>query len=284
MKFWLTTLIILFSTVGIIKAESLSVSLRVGDTRVQFTGYTSPGAFITIKQNAAVISTTVAGSNGDFDQTIDAYNPGIQTFEISATDSLGYSTPTLTYNINALPNTLTTIGNIFFPPTIILTPLTGTISGLSHPLSVLTLVLSTGVTHPVVVATDGSWSFDLSILPQGDYTAFVIAIMPGNILSLESTALSFTIAGISSSTESASATGTPSPTPTSANQSMTEPSRSPRLLIVAGTPIPTTNQTSSPLSTLVVTLAKPISLIYIATPFALIVLMIKLIFFKMKKK
>lgn len=281
-------LILIFSTIGFVKAESLSVSLRVGDTRIQFSGYTSPGAFITVKQNSVVISTMVADSSGAFDQTIDAANPGLQTFTLHATDSLGLTTPTLSYNVSLTSNTLTSIANIIFPPTILLNTTTSVISGMSHPISELTLILSDSSTYPITVTAAGNWSFDLTSLPGGSYSAYVIATMPGNFISLESETISFFLASVSTSSSS------PSSQPASSSIPNTSLAPSPSLKVTKiSTPKPSSptgtlenraTGTPSALTTFFVTIAKPISLIYLITPFILILLLVRLIFFKKKKK
>lgn len=284
MRFALAALILIFSAIGFVKAESLSVSLRVGDTRIQFSGFTSPGAFITVKQNSVVISTMVADSSGAFDQTIDAANPGLQTFTLHATDSLGLTTPTLSYNVNLTANTLTSIANIVFPPTILLNTTTSVISGMSHPLSELTLILSDSSTYPITVTTAGSWSFDLTTLPGGSYTAYVIATMPGNIISLESETISFSLSSVSTSSPTSTTTynlrPTTSQTPSSPTIKVTKkPITSPSTTTYDLQPT-----TSSPLTTFLVTVAKPISIIYFGAPLILIMILTRFTLFKKKKK
>jgi len=286
MRTVLAALILIFSAISFVKAESLSVSLRVGDTRIQFSGFTSPGAFITVKQNSVVISTMVADSSGAFDQTIDAANPGVQTFTLHATDSLGNTTPTLSYNVNLTSNTLTSIANIVFPPTIILNTTTSVISGMSHPLSELTLILSDSSTYPITVTGVGNWSFDLTSLPGGSYTAYVIATMPGNFISLESEVISFSLDSVStaSSTPSTTSSSSPSSSPTTIITVTPTLKTGIRENRKTGIPTPAPSLIPSPLTTFFVTIAKPISLIYLLTPFILILLLVRLVFFKKNKK
>lgn len=183
-----------------INAESLSVSLRVGDTQISFDGYSSPGAYITIKQNGSVVGTTVADSSGNWVKVIDAYNPGIQSFDLYATDTSSLLTPTITYNVNLPANTLTSISNIVFPPTLT-APTLPTLSsdsliitGMTHPLSTLTVLISDGDTHTVNPNLDGTWSVSISMAnSSGAYTAYVTASMPGSYLSLASNSISYTI-------------------------------------------------------------------------------------------
>ncbi|MEI8232827.1 MAG: hypothetical protein WCG44_03720 [bacterium] len=268
-------------------AESLSVSLRVGDTRIAFDGFTSPGAFVTIKQNASVIGTIVAGSDGNFSKTVDAYNPGIQTFELYATDSNSISTSTISYSVNLVSNTLTTIANIVFPPTIVLDPLTNTFSGFSHPLSDLTLVISDGTTYPITVDSDGSWSYLITSDASGSYTAYVIAHMPGNYLSIESEALTFTISTLSSATPTPSSIATSTsaaPATTSIETTPLAPSGAPKnqapVRLISPSPLPT----SPGIFNLGITRAISFINIQLILWLLLILLLIRLLFKKPNKK
>lgn len=201
-------------------AESLSVSLSVGETQISFDGYTSPNAFITIKQNNAVIATTTADSSGDFTKTVTVGGPGIQSFELYASDTNSVVSPTISYTVNLAPVTLTSISNIVFPPTInpgILPESVGdsyTLSGLTHPLSSLSLLVSDGSTYSITPLGDGSWSITFTTSSSsGSYTAYLTASMPGNYLSLASETISYTLVGItSSSSDNQSSSATPSPT------------------------------------------------------------------------
>ena len=286
MRIVLAALILIFSAIGFVKAESLSVSLRVGDTRIQFSGFTSPGAFITVKQNNVVISTMVADSSGAFDQTIDAANPGLQTFTLHATDSLGLTTPTLSYNVSLTSNTLTSIANIVFPPTILLNTTTNVISGMSHPLSELTLILGGSSTYPITVSVAGNWSFDLTTLPGGSYSGYVIATMPGNIISLESQTISFSLTSVStaSSNPSTTSSSSPSSSPTTIIIVTSAPKTGIRENGKTGTPTPAPSLIPTPLTTFFVTIARPVSLLYLIIILVLILYLIRLIFFKKKKK
>ena len=203
---------------SVVFAESLSVSLRVGDTQISFDGYTSPSAFITIKQNSVVVGTTVADTNGNWDKTIVVDNAGIQTFALYALDTNSILTPTLSYNVNVSENALTNISHIVLPPTISADGLT--LSGTTHPLSTLTLMISDGTIHSVPVNASGIWSYSVSINTPGSYSAYITATMPGNYISLASNPVTFVVNPSSTTTSTASSASlaqptilSPSPTP-----------------------------------------------------------------------
>lgn len=260
----LLSLILILKLNPLAYAESLAVSLRVGDTRISFEGHSSPSAFITIQQNSAVIGTTVADSVGYFTKTVDADNPGIQSFELFSTDTNSLVTPTITYNVNLAPNTLTTIGNIVMPPTITINNTTNTISGMTSPLAELNLFHSHGGNDTILVSIDGTWTHTVTYTTGGTYTAYAIATMPGNYMSLASETVTYTIV---------SATTSPSSTPTSssANPSSTtspsttssSPTTSPKPSVSAA--LKQDNQTSAAtkepvsISTLTTTIAKSLA-------------------------
>jgi len=247
-------------------AQSLAVSLRVGDTKISFDGYTSPGAFISVKQNSAVVGTTVADAAGNFVKTIDAYNPGIQSYLIYSTDIHNLTTMAITYDVNLLGNTLTTISNIALSPTISYDPITSTFSGLTSPLSTLTLLLSDGTTYPVSVQSDGTWTFTLpTTLGPGTYTATATVTLPGNYISPASEAIVFTIISQSASTAAPASTTESVTSPSqniSATPTTTATPKSPSLRRRATSPSPAPrNLVPNPpasLSTLLVTVAQPV--------------------------
>lgn len=212
-------------------AESLSVSLRVGDTRISFDGYSSPGAFITIKQNSSVVGTTVADASGNWNKTVDADNPGIQSFDLYATDSTNISTPTLSYSVNLTANTLTTISNIVFPSTISITGLT--LSGQTNPSGSLTLLVSDGTTFIIPVTPSGEWSFTIpsTSFTAGTYTAYLTLTMPGNYISLSSDTISFLVENTTSSS-SPSASTSPSNSTQNTTTTSISPTPSPASILI----------------------------------------------------
>lgn len=247
-------------------AESLSVSLQVGDTRVEFSGFTSPNAFITIKQNDSVIGTTLADSSGIWDKTIEVYNPGIQSFELFATDTHNLPTPTLRYDVNLAPNTYTTIGNIILPSTIAQDLTTSTIYGATSPTAIVTLMFSDSSTTTVFVGSDGSWLYNYSEMAPGSYSVYAVATLPGNYISLESQTISFTVSALASPSPSSSSQPSQSLIPHSALLPSTMPSPTitlsaptipPQVVRPSTSPLPP-DSPAAPLSILLITVAKPV--------------------------
>lgn len=202
-------------------AESLSVSLRVGNTRMTFNGHTSPNAFVTVIQNSVIIGTTVADSNGNWNKTIDADNPGVQSFSLYSVDTYGHTSSTVTYNINLADNSETIIDHVVLSPTLIATTLpqsTGDeiiITGTAYPSSTITLTISDGNIYTITPNSSGLWtlSFSTSSTP-GNYDLSATANIPGSYLSLSSPLLSYTIASKATPSQSNPNTSiNPSPEP-----------------------------------------------------------------------
>ena len=200
-----------------VEAASLAISLRVGDTRVIFSGYSSPGAYISITQNSNVIGTTTADSNGAWSKEIVAVNPGIDTFTISGLDTAGRTIQAISYNLNLLPNVYTQVDNISLPPTVSL--YNSVLSGASYPSSQITLLSSSGNSYSTLADSLGAWQYSLASTVPGTFTLTVRSTVLSSYISENSTLISYTIVGTStqtsvSSSPSSSATLPPSPSVT----------------------------------------------------------------------
>lgn len=192
-------------------AESITVSLQVGSTLLTFSGYTSPSALVVIKEDGSVVGTTTSNAAGDWTHTLTVAVPSLHSYSLSATDTLNRQTSAVSYNLNVVGNTTTTVDHIVLPPTL---SVTGTqASGAGYPNSSLTLTLSSGNTTTLALPSTGLWSYDLSTLSPGTYT-FSATNTVGSYLSLESTAVSY-----SAPASSPSPTPTPSSSPTSLSSS-----------------------------------------------------------------
>lgn len=209
----LPLLLFLFPVTRIL-AESISVSLQVGSTLLTFSGYTSPSALVVIKEDGNVVGTTTSNASGDWTHTLTVAVPTLHTYDLSATDTANHSTSTVSYNLNVVGNTTTTLTNIVLPPT--LTLLGSTAFGTTYPNSSLTLTFDTGNSATFPVGGTGAWSYDLSALAPGTYTLTATSTV-GSYLSLESTPVTYTATA-------ASPSPTPTPTPSSTPTSSSAPS------------------------------------------------------------
>lgn len=214
-----TFALLLFTT--LVLAESLSVSMTVGSTNITFSGYTSPNSQVVIKEDGSVVGTTTSDSSGNWTKTISVAIPTLHSYDLYATDTLSLSTATVTYSLNVIGNTTTTIDNIVLPPTI--TSSAYAVSGSAYPSSTVTLTSSSGDTYSLTVAASGLWTYDLSSLTGGPYTITAVNTV-GSYLSINSTSLSFN----GPTPSSAPASSTPNPSSSSeGSQSTTPPTSSP---------------------------------------------------------
>jgi hypothetical protein len=185
-----------------VEAASLAISLQVGDTRVIFSGYSSPGAYISITQNSNVIGTTTADSNGAWSKEIVAVNPGIDTFTISGLDTAGRTIQAISYNLNLLPNVYTQVDNISLPPTVSL--YNSVLSGASYPSSQITLLSSSGDSYSTLADSLGAWQYSLASTVPGTFTLTVRSTVLSSYISENSTIISYTIVGTSTQTSTGS--------------------------------------------------------------------------------
>ncbi len=223
----LLSLILVFSLTAILlhpiktHSESLSVSLQVGTTQINFSGYASPSSFIVIKEGSTTIASTTANTSGIWSTTLNVTVPGIHTYTIHATDTSNRQSSPIEYTLNVVGNTTTTISNIVISPTVSLS--LHLLSGSAYPLANLTLLVSTGSSYSFTAGSDGSWSFDLSSFSSGTHTLTLTATVASSYLSLESIPLIYLAEGATSSS-SQSSTSTASPTPSKSPSSLTSPS------------------------------------------------------------
>ncbi len=91
------------------------------ETKVIIQGLAYPNSAITILKDGVIIDTITADKNANFKDEIGDINAGISTFGLWAEDSAGNRSLTFSFTINVSAGMITTISNIFLPPTIDLT-------------------------------------------------------------------------------------------------------------------------------------------------------------------
>ena len=122
-KLLLASLLTVFA-IGIIGhhgsvSADVGVSIGVGDTYLNLTGQTSPGAFVTIKDDDQVIGTVSADANGSFSKLLGAQTPGLHTLSIYARSNSGIVTDSSVVNANLREHETTDVF-VFLPTTITL--------------------------------------------------------------------------------------------------------------------------------------------------------------------
>lgn len=200
-------------------AESLNVSIRVGETILTFSGKASPEAQITFLEDGAVVGTTQADVNGDFSKSLTYFEEGIRTVGIYATDSQNRTTSTVSYSVSLTLGVNTTVGNVILPATIAISPssLTAgeilTVSGEAVASSTVNLFFSNSTTASATASSQGVWQYDYDTggLTAGDYSVYVKVSTGGGYISEQSETKTFSVSVVSTPT----ITPTPTPGPTS---------------------------------------------------------------------
>jgi len=148
-----------------------------GPGDVILAGRAYPRALMTIQQNGAVVSTFLAELSGLFTNRITGIQPGLYTFSIHAEDNDQRTSPTLSLSISIASKSVTTISNLFMPPTIgapteIKIGESLVVEGQSFPNANIFIYLEPGgKLFETRTSTDGDWFFtlDTSGLSFGDY-------------------------------------------------------------------------------------------------------------------
>lgn len=190
MRFWqragLALLLCAVCTIGFFGralAETITVTIGVGDTILTVTGKTSPNAFVTILKDAAVIGTTTAAADGTYTRTFPAQSPGLHAIDIYANSVSGVNTDTVTLNINITEHATTTV-EVFLPTTLVVEDTTLEpsqtlhLSGETFPLSSVNVFIDNTDFVTVLADSQGNWTAQVTTAPLsgGQHEFFVRAI------------------------------------------------------------------------------------------------------------
>lgn len=193
-------------------AETVTVTLGVGDSTLQVTGKTSPGAFVTISSDGNVIGTTVAGADGVFARTFSAQTPGIHELNIYAHTTGGEDTDTVTISVSITEHATTTV-EVFLPSTVVIEDATLefdqvlSLSGEAYPASIVHIFIDNTDFATATADALGNWAADIntSLLASGQHEFFVRLTDPIGNQSYPTALRTFSRA--------AAPPGTPTPTP-----------------------------------------------------------------------
>lgn len=193
------------TTTALVISESISTSITVGalSSSLEFIGYTSPQAFVTILLNGGVAGTTSANNGGNFQHIISGLTPN-QNYSVSifAQDTRLRQTQTVSFVVGTLPNATVTISNIVLPTTmsIDVTEIYQgdiiTIDGLAHPLSQITSFINPY--SPVVQSnSQGVWTYHFNSgadpLSSGVHYVYAREVVVGGYNSIFTQALQFIV-------------------------------------------------------------------------------------------
>lgn len=87
-------------------------------TRVVLEGKAYPGASVNVLKDGTIVGVIQANANADFSYETSDVTAGATTFGFWATDSLGLRSITFTTTFQVSQNAVTTVSNVFLPPTI----------------------------------------------------------------------------------------------------------------------------------------------------------------------
>jgi hypothetical protein len=174
--------VLAFLFAGTVIAQNVTVTIGVGDTVLEVSGVTSPGAFVTISRDGSVIGTPVAAGDGTFSQTFSAQSPGIHQISAYAHTTGGENTDTVTLNVNIAEHATTTV-SIFLPPTLVLADSSLgpgqalEMSGESAPASTVAIYVDGTVYVTAVADAGGFWSATVGAdaLSSGQHDVFARA-------------------------------------------------------------------------------------------------------------
>ena len=142
-------------------------------TRVSLQGKAYPGSTVNILKDGQVIGQAQADLNADFSYDMSSVTPGPTTFGFWSTDSKGVRSITFTTTFQVTQNAVTTVSNVFLPPTLSLAEKKVNLGdiinslGMTAPGAKVSLFVDKEPEARAVSTStsDGSWS---SALPTGD--------------------------------------------------------------------------------------------------------------------
>jgi len=150
-------------------------------------GKAYPDAIVTILVDGFVAGTVQAESDGTFSRRFTGLSQGTTTFGLFGEDTLSRVSSTLSFTISLINDTVTTVSNIFLPPTIELssgsrvhqgTPIE--VFGHIFPVSQVSFFLDSILQQFVFAKPNGEWQFilDTSTLELGLHAIQAKAISP----------------------------------------------------------------------------------------------------------
>lgn len=87
-------------------------------TRVVLQGKAYPGSTVNILKDGQVVGVSQSDNSADFSYEMSSVTPGATTFGFWSTDSKGVRSITFTTTFQVTQNAVTTVSNVFLPPTI----------------------------------------------------------------------------------------------------------------------------------------------------------------------
>lgn len=161
-------------------AETVNITIGVGDTILKVSGKTSPDAFVTISKDGSVIGTATADSTGVYGQVFTAQEPGLHQLQLYARTITGANTDTVSLTVNIAEHA-TTIIDVFLPSTLDIQDTTLEqeqtleLAGESLPNSTVSLYIDNTIYTSTTTDGQGRWNMIVpsSSWAAGQHTIFV---------------------------------------------------------------------------------------------------------------
>jgi hypothetical protein len=180
-------------------ADDVTVTIGVSDTTATVGGLTSPGAFVTIKDNGSTVATTVADGTGNFSKQLLAQTPAIHDLAISSLSAAGRTSDDTRLSVSFAEHTDTPI-SVFLAPTLVVPESASSGSSLNiHGETIAGGIVQIYVDQKQPVqayaTADGTWSLNLpaGTLSAGSHKVFAIALDGFGRQSTPTAAHAFTI-------------------------------------------------------------------------------------------
>lgn len=187
-------------------AQVVNISATVlgspAPTIIVFSGIAYPNAPITVLQDGGAFATATANAQARFSVSTSGVSTGAHTYTLSAQDAQGRTSKTYQVVLNIAANTTTTVSNIFFGPTIVISNTSiqegdaVTLFGITSPNSTITIqfISDSTTSYTTTANANGVWSRVFSAeLSEGNYTIRTRTTDPDTSVSEWSATVSLTV-------------------------------------------------------------------------------------------
>lgn len=182
------------------------------ETRVIARGKAYPGSEVNVLLDGKIIGSAVADSNADFQYNSTTLTPGVATLGFWARDASGTQSITTSIVFEIAQSAVTSVSNIFFPPTIKISSAAVVpgalieLSGQTVPTAKVVTDVYAGAraTLESVADASGSWALqiDSASLPRGQHNAKSYFELQGSVRSGYGKSIAFAVGDDASSVTS----------------------------------------------------------------------------------
>lgn len=181
-----------------------SVTVGTNNSSIEFFGYTSPGAFVTIMLGGSVAGTTSGDGGGNFHHQVTGLEQDTNySVAIFGQDTQLRQTQTVSFIVGTLPNTNHVISNIVIPTTIDIDRTTINegdilnVYGLARPSSQISVWVGNGGQYSTSLTANGAgiWTYPFdsgaNTLTTGNHVTYAREVVVGGYTSIFTNSLTF---------------------------------------------------------------------------------------------